>query len=726
MKTFFFFAFVLVGISFAQQADGDIADDSLTVFQLDDVMISATRSAKNLHAISRSVDVISNAQIKDFMHQNTGELLSLQTGIFVVGAGQNPGMNQALFMRGAGSHQTAIMVDGVRLTDPSTVNNVADLSELSLLGTDRLEIVRGTHSTLFGSSAVGGVVNILSKKNNTPGMHVDLNGTTGTLGHGSFLHSENVLINYSHTSGLYLSGGVENYSVKGLDATVDTATTGSPYKNRDKDDFAKQDYIGKIGYSDETSDFYFSYKKNSQETDIDRTAFIDDENYTLKFDRNFFTYGAAYQIDPYVELKYIGGYSDLKRGAVNDSSLVDASGGTDHTYFTDDYSGTSLTNELQANLSFVGIEGVIGAGQYKETMNVQSYIFSWSSFGIFESKTNLDTLNLQSALTNFFVRFEVDGSAIDGSLNNLSLGIGGRLNKHDAYGTNVTYEINPSYRIFEGGLLYALHSTGFTAPSLYQLFAPNLYYTSPITRGNKNLQPEKSSSFEIGYKMSIDDDLRFSLAYFTTEVSNSIEYVYLWDGTIGVDTLGNDFLRDDYRGDTYLNVGKVTTSGFEATFHSTISKQISFACNFTYITGTLQYAPAEINTTHTSNHHVQLFNNGAFLNREVESSTLIRRPVTANLVGTYRPISDLALRLDCRIVGERYDVFFDPKLGPFGALGSAPVESYLLIDFSQRYSFDDNVTVSGRIENIFDKKYSDIKGFATRGRSFYVNVHFGL
>lgn len=726
MRTFFLFTLVLAVTSLAQDVDGGTADDSLTVFQLNEVMISATRSTKNLEEINRSVDVINNDQIKGFLRQNTGELLSQLPGIFVVGAGQNPGMNQALFMRGAGSHQTTIMVDGVRFTDPSTVNNVADLSELSLLGTDRLEIVRGTHSTLFGSSAVGGVINILSKKNDDPGIRFDINGTTGTLGQGTFVHSEDLLATYSHPSGMYYSAGIEHYSAEGLDATVDTVMNSTAFKNRDKDDFVKTDILGKIGYSGETGDFYLSYKKSSQKSDIDRTAFVDDENYSLRFDRNFLTYGAAYKIDPRVELKYIGGYSDLKRGAVNDSSLVDIAGNSDHTYFTDDYSGTSLTNELQANLSLKGIQGVIGLGHYKETMDVQSYIFSWSSFGVFESKTSLDTLDLRSTLTNIFARFDVDGSIIDGSFNDFSIGIGGRLNNHDAYGTNITYEINPSYRIFHGGLLYALHSTGFTAPSLYQLFAPNTYYTSSITRGNKNLQPEKSSTFEIGCKMSFNDDLRLSLAYFTTTVINSIEYVYLWDGAVGIDTLGNDFMRDDYRGDTYVNVGRVTTEGFEVTFHSVVNEQISFAGNFTYITGTLQYAPADINLTHTAKHHVQLFNNGAFLTKEVESSTLIRRPMTANLTGTYRPISEVALRLDCRIVGERYDVIFDPTLGPFGALGSVPVESYLLFDFSQKYALNENISVNGRIENIFDKKYSDIKGFATRGRSFYLNVKFEL
>ncbi|MDD8018450.1 MAG: TonB-dependent receptor [Bacteroidota bacterium] len=721
-----FLLFTGVCISFSQSSTNKTINDSSTVFQLNEVMVSATRSEKNLVDIGRSVDIIDNKQIKNFLYQSAGELLSLQSGVFVVGAAENPGMNQTIFMRGAASHQTSIMVDGVRLTDPSTVNNTADISEVSLLGSDRIEIVRGSHSTLFGSSTVGGVINILSKNNSTPGIHAQVNGTAGTFGSGTFLHSENLWLNYTDPVGFYLNGGIENYIVHGLDATVDTVTNKLAFKNRDKDNFDKKNYVGKIGYQNDVSDFYFSYKYNTQRADLDKAAFVDDENYVLRFNRNFFTYGASIKVDPSVELKYIGGYSNLKRSAVNDSSLVDALGNTDHTYFSDDYSGSSMTNELQGNFIFGAIDGVLGIGKYKETMNVKSYLYSWSSFGVYESKIDLDKLNLRSTLTNVFLHVNIGGSIINKSLEDLNLTFGGRLNKHDVYGKNATYEVNPSYKIFNGGLLYVLQSTGFTAPSLYQLFAPNTYYASTITRGNKNLQPEKSSSFEIGFKLSAGDGFRLSAAYFTTTVNNFIEYVYLWDGKIGIDTLGNDLNRDDYRGDTYLNVGKVTNSGFEITFNSSLSEQISLAGNFNFVAGKLQYGPADINTTQTANNHVQLFSNGAFLNKRIESSTLIRRPATANITGTYRPISELALRLDCRIVGERNDVYYDSKLGPYGALGNVSVASYLLVDFSQKYTFDGNISLSGRIENIFNKQYSDIKGFTTRGRSFYLNINYEI
>ena len=79
-----------------------------------------------------------------------------------------------------------------------------------------------------------------------------------------------------------------------------------------------------------------------------------------------------------------------------------------------------------------------------------------------------------------------------------------RLANQSSFGNNVTYEINPSYKIAEKSLLYFSYSTGFNAPSLYELFSPNQDgYDLNITLGNKNLKPENSISFEIGLKQSV-------------------------------------------------------------------------------------------------------------------------------------------------------------------------------------------------------------------------------
>ncbi len=713
------------GLNSPNRAANDSTNaDTVKVYHLREVVVTATRSERDPADAGRSITLITQDQMRNSIYNNVAELLSQHEGLYIVGTGQNPGMLQSIFTRGAASNQTTVMIDEVRITDPSGVNNALDLSELSFGGSERIEIVRGSHSTLYGSSAIGGVVNIFTEKNRKPGLNTDVELRTGTFGGGSSAFSENMFLNYSDPIGVYVNAAINNSNIKGLDATMDTVTNPNVFKNRDKDGFDKTDVIGKIGFKNDLLDVYASYKNTSQRADIDKGAYADDNNYTLDFQRNLFTYGAAYKISNDVHLKYLGGYSDMKRVAVDDSSLVDNFGNTDHAYFDGTWKGSMSTNEIQANVRQRGFEGVFGGGYYRETMTSQTYFYSRSSFGVFESKTNLDTLNLNASTKNIFVHIDLSGALVHEALGGMALGLGLRLNNHNAYGTNLTYEINPSLRIGEHSLLYASYSTGFNAPSLYQLYTPDKNYISGITRGNKNLKPETSASYEIGLKQSFGDNTNLNVAYFNTAVNDAIENVYLWDKNIGIDTLGNDWGRDDFRGDSYLNVGKQNTSGFEFTLTSQISEKLLFTGNFSIVSGKITYNPSDIDGSQTGGNHVQLFSNGAFISREVESPDLVRRPNTANLNLIYKPIGPFALRIDVKHVGSRSDIYYDSKLGPYGALGTLPVADYTIVDLSQRFALDGHLSIGARIENVFDAKYSEINGFTTRGRGFYISLRY--
>ena len=697
-------------------------EDSSKVYSLHEVVVSGTRSAKFPGDIGRSVTLIPNEQINSSIYNNVSELLSQQQGVYIVGTGQNPGMLQSIFMRGAASNQTTILIDEVPITDPSTPTNALDLSELPLLGTDRIELVRGSHSTLYGSSAIGGVVNFFTEKNGQPGFNSSVEMSGGSFGANASTFGENILLNYTSPAGFYLNTGISAANVRGLDATIDTVTNPGAFKNRDRDDNNRRDLLEKIGFKNDHYDLYASYKNTSEESGLDAGAFTDDNSYNLTFRRNLFTYGASDRLSENWTLKFLGGYSDMKRRSIDDSSIVDAVGTYNHTYADDSWKGTMNTNELQANFHSNGIDAVVGGGVSGESMSLQTFYYS-GAFGVYESDSNLDTLNIHSSIKNIFFHLEAQGGLLDESLREFSLALGIRANDHSTYGANTTYEVNPSFRTNSRGLIYASFSSGFNAPSLYELYAPDKNYLSGIARGNHQLKPETSDSYEIGLKQSIGS-VAFSIDYFHTVISNRIEDVYLWDKNIGIDTLNNDYLRDDFRGDTYLNVGKQTTNGFEITLESKITEQLSLSGNYSLVSGTLDYTTSEINLAQTGGNHVQLYSNGAFVTRNVEVSGLARRPNTANLTVSYRPSEALALKVDARYAGRRNDVFYDSGLGPYGALGTLPIAAYTLVDFSPAYSINDHLRLLGRVENIFNTKYSEISGFTTRGRGVYLSLRY--
>jgi vitamin B12 transporter len=568
------------------------------------------------------------------------------------------------------------------------------------------------------------VVNLITRKQWTPGLHADANIWTGTLGSGTSLLGQQLFFNATAASGLYANLEAVNSRIRGLDATVDTVSQTSVYKNRDKDGMEALDLFGKVGFANRELDAYVAFKRHRQEKDIDKAAYRDDDNATLDFTRNLLTYGASYRFSDRLRLKFVGGYSTMKRTAVDDSSAIDASGKTDQTYSRNAWSGTMSTNELQAIIRDSRFEVVLGGGVYAETMSSQSYFFSNSIFGPFEFSTNLDTLGLSATVKHLFGRVDLNGSLLHSSFQQWNLGLGARLTHHNAFGYHRSVEVNPSYRVSERGLLYALYSMGFSAPSLYQLYAPDRDFSSGIARGNNGLQPESSSSYELGMKFDLSEDVGMSASYFHTVVNNSIEYVYLWDRNIPIQMLGSDFRRNDFRGDTYLNLGRQTTDGFEFTVHARLNEVWSLSGNLSLVSGKLRYDPSNLDQQKTQGHHVQLYSNGAFLTREVETKELVRRPNTANLAITYTPTARWMVRLAARHAGARPDVYYDAQRGPYGALGTQPVDAYTVVDLFHRYAVSERLSISARVENVFNTEYLEINGFTTRGRGFFVSARY--
>ena len=244
---------------------------------------------------------------------------------------------------------------------------------------------------------------------------------------------------------------------------------------------------------------------------------------------------------------------------------------------------------------------------------------------------------------------------------------------------------------------------------------------SGITRGNRNLKPETSASYEIGFKQSLGN-LRFGISFFHTQVKNTIEYVYLWTPNTPVSELS--YL--DYQGDTYLNLSRQTSRGIELDFYSELNPKVQIGGNISLVDGNLEANPDNIATTQTKGSQVQLYNTGDFINEAVTVQGLTRRPNTANLNATYLPVQKLALRLDARYASTRSDIFYDAGRGPYGALGTASLGNYALLDFTARYQFTSQLSAALRLENALDKEYQEINGFRTRGRGLYLSLRYGL
>jgi len=162
--------------------------DSLRTSVLDEVVVTANKQEQKQSTTGKVITVIGQAELSKSSGKSLGQVLNETVGITINGALNNAGTNQTVFMRGANSGRTLILMDGIPVYDPSQIGNEFDLNLFSINDVERIEVCRGAQSTVYGSDAVAGVINIITVKQNVnKPINVKATLTAGNLN--SFRHS---------------------------------------------------------------------------------------------------------------------------------------------------------------------------------------------------------------------------------------------------------------------------------------------------------------------------------------------------------------------------------------------------------------------------------------------------------------------------------------------------------------------------------------------------------
>lgn len=515
-----------------------IAQDSASFRQLDQVIVTANRLQQKQSSTGKMVTVINQETLQRNAGKNLSEIINYQAGVFINGAGNNLGTNPDVYLRGSGLGNTLILLDGVPMNDPSQINNTFDLNMIALGMVERVEILKGAQSTLWGSDAVAGVINIITKKATNKGQHL-----SSLLSYGSY---------QTFRGNIGLNGAIGKFSYRlGYDFTngkgFSTAHDSTGKKDFDKDNFKQNNWQIALGYqfnnnwSLTTSHQFLKYTGST-----DAGAFQDDK------DNVFDNKNTQHHID----LGYAGTkfqwhltQSFLKAGRIytDDSASV----GGFAKYARGEYNGNTAITETFGNFNLSKKMVLVAGLQYLHQQTSQSYL-SISSFGPFETAlgdsakaNNLSWYN--SILLNDLAGFDLEA--------------GFRINQHNIYGNNSTYTINPSYHLNKQLKLFVNISSAYKIPSLYQLYSEY---------GNKGLSPEKSTNYELGLSF-LDKKGRSSirLAGFKRDIQDLIVF----------------YTNPINYASQYINRDQQHDFGFELETHFKFNSKTDWVFNATYVDG---------------------------------------------------------------------------------------------------------------------------------------------
>ncbi|HYM93558.1 MAG TPA: TonB-dependent receptor plug domain-containing protein, partial [Chitinophagaceae bacterium] len=172
-KKIFIVAAVLISSrTFAQQ---DTAGKTL-----DEIIFTANKYPEKQSETGKVITVINQQQLEKSKGKTLGEILNTVAGVIIPGADNNPGTNLTVNIRGASAGNALILIDGVPLNDPSVIDNYFDLNFFAVDQIERIEILKGGQSTLYGSDAVAGVINIITRKPGSKKFNINASATYGS------------------------------------------------------------------------------------------------------------------------------------------------------------------------------------------------------------------------------------------------------------------------------------------------------------------------------------------------------------------------------------------------------------------------------------------------------------------------------------------------------------------------------------------------------------------
>jgi vitamin B12 transporter len=611
--------------------------------------------------------VISGEELERKKIKTVIDALRLADGVFATSSG-GPGTEATVKMRGAFARHTLVLIDGVIVNSPTT--GAYDFANLTAENIDRIEILRGAQSMLYGSDAIGGVINIYTKKGSGKPT------ASAFMEYGSFA---------TIREGAQVSGAKGPIDFAASLSRWDTSSFSAINYRRgaaERDGFHNWNASGKLGVA-LPKDGRLEFNLRWYNSDVNFDGFADslapaDVFGARQTDRNLIMSGTydqpitswwsqrltlAQANERFFSVSGNAGRNLNTGGAITgDPNCFLSNPDTCFTPFSSDLRILNRRLEWQHNFQ-IGKPLLLTAGyQFREEQGDASAFFGAAQ----PNKLISSHAGFAQAQVNLWDRLFLTG--------------GVRQDSYNVFGDATTYRATAGYLVKETGTkLRASYATGFKAPTLNDLFFQGF--------GNPNLKPEKSRSMDAGIDQSLlDGRVQLTAGYFWNRFRDLIQFASSFSPLCPASSFG--FCP--------INVAEAKTQGWELGFKATIVKGLDVKGRYTY---TLTRA----------------FDNP--INPLGSDKRLPRWPVDQAMLGlTYQPVEAAHINVDYRFVGARNNDLANSPSQRQGSFG--------VVNASATYDVTRNWQVFGRIDNLLNQKYEEVLFFGTPIRSVFGGIKF--
>ncbi|MGJ0455308.1 TonB-dependent receptor [Aliarcobacter cryaerophilus] len=590
---------------------------------LDEITISsATKSEEKLKNVTANVDVITAEDIESRKFKTVIEALNSLSGVSISSNGGIGTLSQ-VYLRGMKSENTLVLIDGIRYNNP--YNGSVDFAHLMINDIERIEVIKGAQSSVWGADASAGVINIITKS-----------AKDGTFGNASVEYGRYD----SKISKATISHKNKSFDAKLSATRVDTDgfSAMSP-KSSDADNYEDDGYRNttvdlKLGYNfDDNNRVSLGYET------IDAKTNFDDEIYASTY---------PWAIDPIAsanskaQTKTRNSLANLNYE--NKNSFATTNVYTNYSRFKNESEAPSFTSRNKTDVKEYGVKSTI------PYLSETSSVTMGAEYKGFEDKEDINRkYNSRAIYITNTNKFFSDKTILSQAL---------RYDKYSDFDNKTTGKIGIKQYIIDDLNISSNYGTGYNTPSFIQAFKPSW-------GGNEDLQPEKTKSYDVGIEYK-----GFSVTYFNTKVNNLM-----------VSNASTSWKYKNIEGDSKFK-------GTEIAYKNSIIEDVFINLSYTNLSA-----------------------------KDSKDKKLQNRPSNKFNFGVdYYGLKDFHFNVNGEYIGSR------ESLNYLSSTQKTKTGNYTIWNAVVDYDISKNFSTYLKLDNIFNKDYQIVDGYATSQRAAYVGL----